>query len=217
MASRESRSGTRYSTPGVLEFVDRLHVPHDFALDEAYNAPDREKIPSIQLSRGEAKAVAMMLRLIRACKVVEVGTLAGYSTIHIARALEAGGRLWTIEAEARHVEIARRNLVQAGVHDRVEVVHGHAPDVLERVEPYAPFDAIFVDANKIHYDYYGRWAASHLRVGGLLLVDNAYLFGTLLDDTPTAASVRRLHEDSRYHFDTVCVPTPDGLLVGIRR
>jgi len=149
--------------------------------------------------------------------VVEVGTLAGYSAIWIAKALPENGRLWTLEKDRRHAEVARESLRQAGVADRVEVLVGDAVDLLPGLATHGPFDAVFVDADKGRYDRYGRWAAKNLRPGGLLIGDNAYYFGKLLDESEEASAMRRFHEEAARHFDSVCLPTPDGLLVGMRR
>jgi len=148
---------------------------------------------------------------------VELGTLAGYSAIHLARALPEDGLLWSIEVNPRHAEIAQRHVTEAGLADKVEILVGAGMDVLPTLEPYGPFCAVFVDADKESYDHYGRWAAENVRQGGLLLGDNAFLFGDLLGDSGLSATMRRFHEEAREAFDTVCVPTPDGLLVGIKR
>lgn len=217
MADDLSRAGSRYATPEVLGFVERVHVAHDEALARAFDAPGRSGLPAIQLGRSEGKLLGLLLRLARARKVVEVGTLAGYSAIHIARALPSDGHLWSIEMDSRHAEVARENLRFAGLSSRVTVVVGRALDVLPTLVARGPFDAVFVDADKESYDQYGRWAARNVRPGGLLVGDNAYLFGRLLDaGDPSAAAMRRFHEDSSRYFDAVCVPTPDGLLVGVR-
>jgi caffeoyl-CoA O-methyltransferase len=103
------------------------------------------------------------------------------------------------------------------VANKVEVLVGAGLQVLPSLERHGPFDAVFIDADKENYDGYGRWAARHLRPGGLLLGDNAYLFGELLADDARAAAMRRFHEEAAAAFDTTCIPTPDGLLLGIRR
>ncbi len=201
-----------------MDWVDGLHVPHDPALLAAFQAPEREGIPAIQVGVSEGKAMGLMLRMIGATKVVEVGTLAGYSAIHIARALPPEGRLWTIEHEAKHASVARACLAGAGLDDSGTVVGGKARDVLPTLAAHGPLDAVFLDADKGNYDQYGRWAAAHVRPGGLIFADNGYYFGDLLDSIkPEAAAVRRFHEEVRSAFDTVCLPTPDGLVVGIRR
>jgi caffeoyl-CoA O-methyltransferase len=159
----------------------------------------------------------MLLQLRGAKRVVEVGTLAGYSALRLARGLPADGKVWSIEYDARHAEVARKVIAEAGEAQRVEVLTGRGADVLPTLERHGPFCAVFIDADKESYDVYGRWAAKHLRPGGLLLGDNAFLFGELLDDTPRAAVMRRFHEEAAQHFDTVCIPTPDGLLLGVKR
>jgi len=217
MADVSSRAGGTYLTPEVLAWVTKTHVAHDAGLERAYTSPGRDGLPPIQVGPSEGKLLQLLLRLAGAKKVVEVGTLAGYSTVHLARALPEGGKVWTIEVEPHHAAVARGNLEAAGVADKVEVLEGEAGAVLERLSAQGPFCAVFIDADKERYDVYGRWAAQHLRPGGLLLGDNALLFGQLLEDSPRAAAMRRFHEEARAAFDTVCIPTPDGLLLGVKR
>src|SRR5438046_564862 len=107
MADNDSRRGARYSTPELLEYVDRLHAAHDPGLETAFAAPDRQKMPAIQVGRSEGKLLELLLKMAQAKKVVEVGTLAGYSAIRMARALPPNGKLWTIEFDPRHAEVAR--------------------------------------------------------------------------------------------------------------
>ena len=217
MSDSESRKGHGYATPEILDWLDRLHAAHDAPLEDAFDAPGRHGMPAIQLGPSEARLLELLLGIAEARRVVEIGTLAGYSAIRIARALPADGRLWTIEADPRHAAVARENLLAAGLSDRVTLLEGEALDVLPSLERHAPFDAVFVDADKGNYDAYGRWAARSLRPGGLLLGDNAYLFGRLMERNDEAAAMRRFHEEAALHFDTVCIPTPDGLLLGVKR
>ncbi|MBI2897487.1 MAG: O-methyltransferase [Deltaproteobacteria bacterium] len=217
MADQDSRKGVSYVTPEVLAWIERVHVPHDPASMRAFESPEREGMPAIQVGASEGKTLALLLRLVAARKVVELGTLAGYSAIQMGRALAKGGQLWTVELEPRHAAVARANIEAAGLGAVVTVIEGRALDVLEGLASKGPFDAIFIDADKGSYDRYGRWAARAIRPGGLLLADNAYYFGDLLADTAEAAAMRRFHEESREHFETVCIPTPEGLLLGIRK
>lgn len=218
MADKDSRAGTSYLTSALLAYADATHAPHDEALRRAFEAPEREGLAPIQLAPSEAKLIALLLRLAGARKVVELGTLAGYSALMMARALPADGHLWTVEYDARTAGIARANIEAAGMSSRVTVVEGAALDVLPTLERHGPFDAVFVDADKGNYDAYGRWASSWVRPGGLLIGDNVALFGRLLEpDDAQAAAMRRFHEEARAAFDTAFVSTPDGLLVGVRR
>ena len=217
MADIDSRSGTAYFDKEILEWVDGVHHPHDAGLAYAFAAPALHGMPAIQVGRAEGALIAMLLRLAGARKVVEVGTLAGYSAIHLARAVGPTGRVWSVEYDAKHAHVARDVLRSAGVDDRVTVLVGAGVEVLPALEAEGPFDAVFIDADKVSYDRYGRWAAKHLRPGGLLIGDNVFLFGRLLGDGDDAAGMRRFHEEARESFDTVCIPTPDGLLVGVKR
>jgi predicted O-methyltransferase YrrM len=215
MADNDSRAGARYTTPAILDFVNRVHAPADAGLARAFAVP--EGVPAIQVGPSEGKLLALLCRLAGVTKAVEVGTLVGYSAIHIARALPAGGHLWTIEYEARHAELARGNLAAAGVAERVTVLEGAGVDVLPRIASHGPFDAVFIDADKVSYDVYGRWATANLRPGGLVLGDNAYLFGELMDDSDRGRAMRAFHEHVAATCDSVCIPTPDGLVLGIKR
>jgi caffeoyl-CoA O-methyltransferase len=215
MADKDSRAGTRYTTPELLDYVNSVHTPHDAALAQAFAVP--EGIPAIQVGPSDGRLLYLLMRLVNATKVVEVGTLVGYSAIHMARGLAPGGRLWTIELDPKHAEVAHGNLEVAGLAERVSVLVGAGLDVLATLASEAPFDAVFIDADKQNYDAYGRWALENLRPGGLVIGDNAYLFGELLEETDRGRAMRSFHELVAAACDSVCVPTPDGLVVGIKR
>ena len=215
MADQDSRAGARYASPEILDYVNRTHVPHDAGLARAFAVP--AGIPAIMVGPSDGQTVALLLRLANAKKVVEVGTLVGYSAIHMARALGEGGKVWTVEYDAKHAEVARENLAAAGVADRVEVIVGAGRDVLPTLVGHGPFDAVFIDADKQSYDFYGAWAITNLRTGGLVLGDNSYLFGELLDDSERGRAMRAFHELVASSCHSVCCPTPDGLVIGIKR
>ena len=215
MADSTSRSGARYATQEIVDYTNRVHASHDAGLTRAFTVPDG--IPAIQLGPSEGKLVEMLVRMAGATKVVEVGTLVGYSAIHLARGLAAGGHVWSIEYDPRHAEVARANLAAAGMSDRVTVHVGAGLDVLPTLSAHAPIDVVFIDADKDNYPGYGRWAIEHLRPGGLVIGDNAYLFGELTADTHLGRAMREFHELVAAACESVCIPTPDGLVVGIKR
>ncbi len=217
MADTDSRTGLVYFTKELLDWTTKVHAPHDAALQRAFEAPSLHKMPPIQLAPSEAKLTELILRLAGAKKVVEVGTLAGYSALRLARALPPDGEVHTIEYDVGHAIVARKVIAEAGEDKRIIVHVGKGVDVLPTLDEKGPFCAMFIDADKESYDLYGRWAARHLRPGGVLIGDNAFLFGNLLEDTPRGAAMRRFHEEAKQYFDTVCIPTPDGMLLGIRR
>jgi len=216
MADPSSRAGERYASAQILEYAARTHHPADPALLRAFEAPARYGMPEIQLGPAEGRLLELLLRLAGAKRVVEIGTLAGYSALWIARALPPGGHLWTIEADRKHAGVAAEVIGEAGLGDRVTVIADEALEVLPKLSDSGPFCAVFLDADKGRYDIYGRWATENLRPGGLLIGDNAYLFGRLLDEGADAQAMRRFHEEMAANYRSVCVPTPDGLAVGIR-
>jgi caffeoyl-CoA O-methyltransferase len=173
-------------------------------------------MPSIQLGISEGKLLTLLVRLASARKVVEVGTLAGYSALRIARALPTDGKLWTLEIDPKHARIAQDNIEAAGLWNRVKVLIGPALASLKTLENEAPLDAVFLDADKEGYLDYARWAHANLRPGGLLVADNSYYFGKLMSESADAERMREFHRFVGEHFDSVCIPTPDGLVLGLK-
>jgi len=216
MADATSRTGAPYATAAILDLLEKVHASHDAALEQAYRAPQQHNMPTISLAPSEGKLVQVLTQLAGAKRAVEIGTLAGYSAVHIARGLGSDGFLHTVELEPRHAEIARANIEAAGLSQRVLVHVGSAAEILPELVSKGPFDLVFLDADKGGYPQYSSWAAQNLRPGGLLIADNAYYFGALLQDDPTARAMRRFHEELPAHFTSVCAPTPDGLVVAIR-
>jgi caffeoyl-CoA O-methyltransferase len=215
MADKDSRTGARYANEQILTYVGDVHARHDAALARAFAVP--EGIPQIMVGPSEGRLLYLLMKMVAAKKIVEVGTLVGYSAIHMARALPAGGKLWSVEYAEKHAEVARGNLAAAGLADKATVVVGAGRDVLPTLTGNGPFDAVFIDADKENYDFYGRWAVENLRSGGLVIGDNAYFFGKLMEDSPGARAMRAFHELVAAACDSVCVPTPDGLVVGIKK
>ncbi|MCX7807550.1 MAG: O-methyltransferase, partial [Deltaproteobacteria bacterium] len=174
-------------------------------------------LPPIHMGCHAGAFIAWLIRMHNVQQAIEIGTLAGYSAIWIARAMVSPGKLYTLEINPKHAEVARHNLKEAGLEERVEVVVGDALESLKMLEASAPFDCVFIDADKSRYDRYAEWAVSHLRPGGLLIADNAFYFGRLLEESEEAKAMRRFHEIASRFFDAVLVPTPDGLVIGSKR
>jgi len=216
MADEGSRAGAAYASPQILEYTARTHHPKDAALGRAFDAPAKHGMPQIQLGPSEGRLLEILLGLVGATKIVEIGTLAGYSALWMARALPPGGRVWTIESNPKHARVAAEIIGEAGFDDRIQVLGSDALEVLPTLSDSGPFCAVFLDADKGRYDRYGRWATENLRPGGLLIADNAYLFGRLLEQSEEARAMRRFHEEMAANFRSVCIPTPDGLAVGVR-
>ncbi len=216
MADQATRSGQRYADPAIVAYVDDLHAACNPAQRIAFDAPELHAMPAIQLGLSEGKLLTLLMRMVGAGKVVEVGTLAGFSALRLAAGMPDDGVIWTFESDPRHAQVARENIRSAALRQRVEIVEGPASERLSSIEGEGPFDVVFLDADKESYPTYGRWAHRHLRSGGLLIADNAYLFGELLQDHVAGDAMRQFHEETARNFESVCVPTPDGMVIALR-
>lgn len=167
----------------VDDYIGRLFVPPDPALDDAQEAAAAADLPPIAVSAAQGKFLHILARLCGARRILEIGTLAGYSTIWMARALPEGGRLVTLEADSKHAALARRNIDAAGVGPIVEIQVGKALDLLPALAtaPRDPFDLIFIDADKTNTVPYFDWALELARPGSLIVVDNVVRNGAVAD------------------------------------
>jgi predicted O-methyltransferase YrrM len=183
----------------VDEYINGLVVQPDDHLDNALAATAAAGLPAIAVSPAQGKLLHLIARMIGAQRVLEIGTLGGYSTIWLARALPPAGRLISLELDPRHAEVARANLAAAGLDGVAEVRVGPALESLPRLaeEARGPFDLIFVDADKANIPEYFEWAIKLARPGGVIVVDNVVRDGRLIDTSgtdPNVVGVRRLHE-----------------------
>ncbi|MHB1974420.1 MAG: O-methyltransferase [Acidimicrobiales bacterium] len=174
-------------------------VPHDEALDAALDASTAAGLPSINVAPNQGALLGLLATMTGARDVLEIGTLGGYSTIWLARALQPGGHLVSLEASARHADVARANIARAGLADVVEVRVGPALATLPLLEAEGagPFDMVFVDADKASNPEYFAWALRLARVGALVVVDNVVRQGRLVDATtsdPDILGTRRLFD-----------------------
>lgn len=185
--------GVAESKQGAVDhYLSDLFAPHDPALDEAIAASAAAGLPEIQVSPTQGKLLYLLTRLVSARAVLEIGTLGGYSAIWMARALEPGGRLVTLEIDPKHAEVATANLARAKVADRVSVRVGRAIETLPKIETekLGPFDLTFIDADKPSNPDYFEWALKLTRRGGLIIVDNVVRDGAVIDAESTDAAVR---------------------------
>jgi predicted O-methyltransferase YrrM len=211
----------------VDEFIGGTIVREDEALRASVEAAEAAGLPAIQVSAPQGKLLQLLVRLVGAKRILEFGTLGGYSAILMARAMPPDGRLISLEARAEYAEVARRSIERAGVGDRVEVRVGPALEALPVLEEegVGSFDLVFIDADKVNTPNYFAWALDRTRPGGLIIADNVVRKGTLADasdpDEATQAQ-RRLHEtlagDSRVSattIQTVGAKSYDGFLIAL--
>ena len=182
----------------VDEYITGL-FPSDPALEMVLQATRAAGMPQINVSPVQGRLLHVLALACGARTILEIGTLAGYSAIWMARALPADGKLITLESDPKHAEVARANIARAGLADRIEVRLGVALDVLPQLaaEGKGPFDLIFIDADKTNLTTYFEWAVRLARPGSLIIADNVIRHGDVLDDSSADASlqgVRRFNE-----------------------
>lgn len=213
-------------TTSQLEAFDRYIAGHfaseDSALQSARATMQREGLPSIHVSASEGKLLHVLALLSGAQRILEIGTLGGYSAIWLARALPAGGRLISLEIDDHHATVSRRNIEQAGLADKVEIRVGPAGETLSRMAEAGeePFDLVFIDADKGGYPEYLQKVLPLTRSGGLILADNA-LQGVLEAGADTG--ITRYNQAVANNNDLTSAMLPilrgeiDGLLISIKR
>jgi predicted O-methyltransferase YrrM len=211
----------------VDEYLCGLLLPADPALEAALESSTARGLPAIQVSALQGRLLWLLARAQGARSILEIGTLGGYSTIWLARALPAGGRLVTLELDPVHAEVARENLARAGLADRVEVQVGPALESLDRLNAghQGPFDFVFIDADKTGYPDYFTRALALSRPGTLIVADNVVRGGAVADagsTDPSVQAVRRLYtmisnepRVSATVLQTVGVKGYDGLVIAL--
>ncbi len=201
----------------LTQSIRQWFAPEDRILQTVRTNTVAHGLPEIQIRPEEGQMLQFLAAIIGARRILEIGTLAGYSGIWLARGLPPGGRLVTLELDPRHAQIARQHFALAGVSDRVEIVEGDAAASLERLGQAEPFDMVFIDANKEANSDYLAWSLAHVRPGGLITAHNAFREGHLHDDNPTANATRAFLEALATHaglFSTV-IPVGDGLAAAL--
>jgi len=183
----------------VDQYINSMFIPGDPILEASLHEAAEAQLPNIQVSPSQGKLLHLLVRSIAARNVLEIGTLGGYSAIWMARALPPGGRLITLEADLKHAEVSRSNFDHAGLADRIELRLGPALDTLPKLqaEGCAPFDFIFIDANKSTMAEYFDWALKLSRPGTLILADNVIRDGEVTDAAskdPDVQGVRRFNQ-----------------------
>ena len=178
--------------------VDSL-VPADAVLEAALQASTEAGLPAINVAPNQGKLLHLLARIHGAKTILEIGTLGGYSTIWLARALPDGGKVITLELDPKHAEVARANFVRAGLAGVVELRVGRALDTLPQLaaEKRGPFDLIFIDADKVSIPEYFTWALKLSRRGTVIIVDNVVRKGAVIETAntdPSILGVRRLNQ-----------------------
>ena len=214
-----SETTTLLTAEHVRYLAERTRAEDPF-LGELKVAARAADIPPIWISPEQASFMQIVLKLRGAREVIEVGTLAGYSAIAMARALPADGRVRTIELLDKHADFAEEWIAKSDVAGRIEVLRGAGADVLAQIEPQSA-DAAFLDADKVGYVTYLDECMRILRPCGLLMVDNAFAFGQLFDEQPTDREVEAVrtfndHLAARTDLHSIIAPIGDGCWVCVK-
>lgn len=207
----------------VDQYIDEHLIGDDPVLDAALADSEAGGLPAISVTAAQGKLLYLLAKAQNAKRILELGTLGGYSAIWMARALPPDGKLTTLEIDAHHAEVARRNIARAGLQDVVDVRVGKALDTLATLS--GPFDLFFIDADKPNIPEYFQWALSLSRIGSVIVVDNVVRNGALANehsDDANVQGVRRLHamlstekRVSATTIQTVCSKGYDGFTLAV--
>ncbi len=202
----------------IQENIARLFAPEDEGLRAALQSAEEAGLPPIQISAIQGKFLQLLAAMCDAHKILEIGSLAGYSGIWLARALPAGGRLISLEISPQHAEIIRKSFSNAGVGDRAEVRVGNALDLLPQLQNEAPFDLVFIDADKQPYPQYLEWAMRLTRPGSIIVADNCIRGGRPFHDTTDEGNAGIAEYDQRVASDprllSLALAVDDGFTDG---
>lgn len=208
----------------TLEYISKLYAPEDALLTEINNTLEAMKV-EWQMGSVEGRMLQLFIKMRGVKTIVEIGTLAGYSAIWMARSLPKDGHIYTLEKNPEHAALARNFITRSGQGDKVTVIEGDAHAELVKLSSKAPFDMVVIDADKPSYNAYLDWAEENLRPGGLLISDNTLLFGTVhLDEPPekpgksTWEGMKRFNERlaDKNKFESVLIPTQEGMTMSIK-
>jgi caffeoyl-CoA O-methyltransferase len=203
----------------LTRYVRQWFAPEDDALITVRRNTPVQGLPEIQIRPEEGRMLQFLAASVGARRLLEIGTLAGYSGIWLARALPEGGLLTTLELDPHHAEVARAHFRLAGVTERVELIEGDAQNTLARLASREPFDMVFIDADKEGYPYYLAWSLAHVRPGGLITAHNAFRGGDLVGAEPSDGTLglRRFLETMARHARLVgtIIPVGDGIAAAV--
>jgi caffeoyl-CoA O-methyltransferase len=216
--------GFGQASEALAAWANSVYAPEDEILREIRERSAAAGLPRIEVGTFDGLDLEVIARACRAKRAIEIGTLGGYSGVCLLRGMGEGGLLHTFELEPAHAEVARQSFARAGFADRVRIHIGRAAERLAEFDPDAPFDLVFIDADKTGYPGYLAWAEVHLRMGGVLLADNTFGFGHVHEAEPEGESAEAMAALRRFserlarggRFRSTILPTAEGLSFGVK-
>ena len=205
----------------ISQYIGSLFAAEDEPLRKAREDSPKRGLPGISIKPEEGRFLQFLVRACGVQKAVEIGTLGGYSGTWIARGLVPGGKLYTLEVESKHAEVAREHYAQAGVDESIEILIGDAHHSLREIKKLGPFDFVFIDADKPSNPVYFDWAIENIRLGGIIATHNAFRKGTVVgagEDDDHSELMRQFNQqvaDEERLISTI-YPAGDGTLISVK-
>jgi len=211
--------------PKITDYALEVFRPEDDLLREIRFRSKREGLPEIQVGTMDGLHLEVLAKALGAKKTVEIGTLGGYSGVCLMRGMGPSGKLYTFEVNEKNAQVARESFELAGYRENAEVIVGSAILNLPRINRNGPFDLVFIDADKENYPYYLKWSAENLRIGGVVLADNTFAWGNIMEKNPSDSGEKVSIEALRAfnlecaqggRFRATVLPTGEGLTMGVK-
>ena len=205
----------------ISDYISSLFTSEDASLLSVRQDSSKHGLPTINIKPEEGRFLQFLARASGARKAVEIGTLGGYSGIWIARGLLPGGKLFTLDKEAKHAEVARMHFAEAGLSEVIEVRVGDAHQLLNQLSAEGPFDFVFIDAEKPGYPAYFDWALENLRLGGIIAAHNAFRRGSVAGlgkDDANSELMRQFNRQvaNESRLISTIFPAGDGTLISVK-
>ena len=205
----------------ISQYISSLFAVEDEALRKAREDSPKRGLPSISIKPEEGRFLQFLVRACGAKKAVEIGTLGGYSGTWIARGLLPGGKLYTLDKDSKHAAVAQEHFAAAGLEGKVEILIGDAHQSLIEIKKLAPFDFVFIDAEKPGYPAYFDWAIENIRPGGIIAAHNAFRKGSVVSkgqDDDHSELMRQFNHQvaSEERLVSTIYPAGDGTLISVK-
>jgi caffeoyl-CoA O-methyltransferase len=205
----------------ISQYISSLFAVEDSSLRMAREESPKRGLPSISIKPEEGRFLQFLVRACGAKKAVEIGSLGGYSGIWIGRGLLPGGKLYTLDKDSKHAEVAREHFAAAGLQDVIEILIGDAHRSLLEIKELGPFDFVFIDAEKPGYPAYFDWAIENTREGGIIAAHNAFRKGTVVgigQDDDHSELMRQFNQQiaNEKRLISTIYPAGDGTLISVK-